>query len=60
MRSLDDAQVAAALPWGALIESIEQMMVAPSAVAPARTAHTVRHTATSGRDQINGGRSNEV
>ena len=41
MRSLDDAQVAAALPWGALLESIEQMMVAPSAVAPARTAHTV-------------------
>ena len=41
MRSLDDAQVAAALPWGALIESIEKMMVEPAAVAPPRTAHTV-------------------
>jgi len=41
MRSLDDAEVAAALPWGALIDSIEQMMVNPKAVAPARTAHTI-------------------
>ncbi len=41
MRSLDDAEVAAALLWGALVESIEQMLLDPAAVAPARTAHTV-------------------
>lgn len=41
MKTLEDAEVAAALPWEALLESIEQMLVDPAAVAPARTAHTV-------------------
>ena len=41
MRALDDDQVAAALPWGELIEAIERVMVEPAAVAPARTAHVV-------------------
>ncbi len=41
MRSLSDVEVAEALPWDALLGSIEQMMVEPKAVAPPRTAHTV-------------------
>ena len=41
MRFFTDADIGAALPWGALIESIEQILVEPAATAPARTAHTV-------------------
>ena len=41
MRFFTDADIGAALPWGPLIDSIEQIMVDPSATAPARTFHTV-------------------
>lgn len=41
MRFFTDADIGAALPWDALIESIEQILVEPAAVAPARTLHTV-------------------
>ncbi len=41
MRFFTDADIGAALPWGPLIESIEQIMVEPEATAPARTFHTV-------------------
>lgn len=41
MRFFTDADIGAALPWGALIESIEQILVEPDAIAPARTFHTV-------------------
>ena len=41
MRFFTDADIGAALPWAALIESIEQILVEPEAVAPARTFHTV-------------------
>ena len=41
MRFFTDADIGAALPWPALIESIEQIMIEPDATAPARTLHTV-------------------
>ena len=41
MRFFTDTDIGAALPWGPLIDSIEQIMVDPSATAPARTFHTV-------------------
>jgi ornithine cyclodeaminase len=41
VRFFTDADIGAALPWGPLIESIEQILVEPDAVAPARTLHTV-------------------
>jgi len=41
MRFFTDADIGAALPWAALIESIETIMIEPTAVAPARTLHTV-------------------
>ncbi len=41
MRTLDDSEVADALPWGELIGAIEQIMVDDQAVAPERTVHTV-------------------
>ena len=41
MRFFTDADIGAALPWGPLIDSIEQIMVDASATAPARTFHTV-------------------
>lgn len=41
MRFFDQAQVADALPWPALIEAIEATMVAPGAVAPERTVHQI-------------------
>ncbi|MEM9466297.1 MAG: ornithine cyclodeaminase family protein [Actinomycetota bacterium] len=41
MRFFTDDDIGAALPWSALIESIEQILVEPGAVAPARTFHTV-------------------
>ena len=41
MRFFTDADIGAALPWGPLIDSIEQILVEPDAVAPARTLHTV-------------------
>lgn len=41
MRFFTDADIGAALPWPALIESIEQILVEPGATAPARTLHTV-------------------
>lgn len=41
MRTLDDSEVADVLPWGALMEAIERVMVDHRAVAPARTVHTV-------------------
>ncbi|MEM9201311.1 MAG: ornithine cyclodeaminase family protein [Actinomycetota bacterium] len=41
MRFFTDADIGAALPWDALIESIEQILIEPDAVAPARTFHTV-------------------
>lgn len=41
MRFFTDIDIGAALPWGPLIEAIEQIMVEPGAVAPARTLHTV-------------------
>jgi|DEB0MinimDraft_10_1074344.scaffolds.fasta_scaffold00943_3 alanine dehydrogenase len=36
-----DRDIAEALPWAELIESIEQIMVDPAAVAPPRTVHVV-------------------
>lgn len=42
MQFFDSEKVAAALPWAALIESIEQAMVASGAVAPERTVHQVQ------------------
>lgn len=41
MRFFTDADIGAALPWEPLIEAIEQILVEPAAVAPARTLHTV-------------------
>lgn len=41
MRFFTDADIGAALPWAPLIESIEQILIEPDAVAPARTLHTV-------------------
>ena len=41
MRFSTDAEIGEALPWGALIAAIEQIVVEPGAVAPARTVHTV-------------------
>ena len=41
MRFFTDADIAAALPWEPLIAAIEQILVEPAAVAPARTLHTV-------------------
>lgn len=41
MRFFTDADIGAALPWGPLIDSIEQILVEPAAEAPARTLHTV-------------------
>ena len=41
MRFFTDADIGAALPWAPLIESIEQILIEPDAVAPARTFHTV-------------------
>lgn len=41
MRAMTDAEVAAALPWDALIGAIEAVLVDPAAEAPARTVHTV-------------------
>ena len=41
MQFFDSQQVAAALPWEALIASIESVMVAPGACAPERTVHHV-------------------
>lgn len=41
MRFFTDADIGAALPWSALISSIEEILVEPAASAPARTAHTV-------------------
>ena len=41
MRFFTDADIGAALPWPALIEAIEQIMVEPGATSPARTLHTV-------------------
>lgn len=41
MRCFDPEQVAAALPWLDLIESIEQVIVEPKAMAPDRTVHTI-------------------
>ena len=41
MKSLDDAEIAEALPWNELVEAIEQILLDPSAVAPPRTVHTV-------------------
>ena len=41
MRFFTDADIGAALPWAPLIESIEQILIEPDAVAPARSYHTV-------------------
>lgn len=41
MKALDDAAVAAALPWPALIAAIEQIVVEPEGFAPERTMHPV-------------------
>ena len=41
MRFFTDDDIGAALPWPALIQSIEQILVEPGATAPARTLHTV-------------------
>ena len=41
MRFFTDRDIGEALPWPALIESIERIMVEPGATAPARTLHTV-------------------
>lgn len=38
---LDDAAVAAALPWESLIAALEQAVTDPAGVAPMRTVHTV-------------------
>jgi ornithine cyclodeaminase len=38
---LDDAAVAAALPWGALIEGVEAALCDPDGSAPPRTVHAV-------------------
>lgn len=41
MRFFTDEDIGTALPWAALIDSIEQILVERAAVAPARTLHTV-------------------
>lgn len=47
-RFFTDAEVASALPWGALIESLEAIVVEPAGFSPERTVHTVPDA--SGRD----------
>lgn len=41
MQALDDASVAAALPWPELIEAIERIVVDPDGFAPERTVHPI-------------------
>ena len=41
MKFFGPEEVAAALPWDALIQSIEDILVDPNAVAPERTVHTL-------------------
>ncbi len=41
MKTLTDDEIAAVMPWEALIEAIEQVMVDEAAVAPPRTVHTI-------------------
>ena len=44
MKFFGPDEVAAALPWDALIQSIEDILVEPNAVAPERTVHTLPDT----------------
>lgn len=41
MRFFTDHDIGEALPWAALVDAIERIMVEPGATAPARTLHTV-------------------